>query len=318
MTEKDLIKKYFLPLSKNFKPSINLQDDGAVLQNFKKENFIISVDNFIQGIHCPSFLNPKLMIIRAIFCATSDLAAMSAMPYCLFLSLAIPSKKGKNFFKNISEGIQEAISTVGIDLAGGDLTSYDGPFVISVTVVGRKKSFKKTLLRKGSKVGDYIGVTGFIGDAYIGLKILEKKLKVSNLEQKKTAINSFLFPPQLHKFSYNLSNYAKTCIDISDGLVADINKLAEIANCGIKLSKDRLPISSFAKRLLRKGKFTIKDYITAGDDYQLAFTFNKTKRKEIKNLEKKFKLKISIIGELINRKGIFLDNKSISGGFSHF
>ena len=97
MNETELIKKYFLPLSNNFKPSINLQDDGAILQNFKKENFIISVDNFIEGIHCPNFLNPKLMIIRAIFCATSDLAAMSAIPYCIFLSLTIPSKKGKNF-----------------------------------------------------------------------------------------------------------------------------------------------------------------------------------------------------------------------------
>ena len=57
MNETELIKKYFLPLSNNFKPSINLQDDGAILQNFKKENFIISVDNFIEGIHCPSFLN---------------------------------------------------------------------------------------------------------------------------------------------------------------------------------------------------------------------------------------------------------------------
>tara|TARA_B100001939_G_scaffold333308_1_gene333160 strand:+ start:306 stop:1262 length:957 start_codon:yes stop_codon:yes gene_type:complete len=318
MNESEFIKKYFLPISNKFKPSINLQDDAAILPNFKKENFIISVDNFIEGIHCPSLLNPKLMIIRAIFCATSDLAAMSAIPYCIFLSLTIPSKKGKKFFKNISDGIKEAISAIGIDLAGGDLTSYDGPFAISVTVVGRKKSFKKALLRKGSSVGDFVGVTGFIGDAYIGLKILEKKTKLFNLKQKKTAINSFLYPPQLHKFSYKLSNYAKTCIDISDGLVEDINKLAEMANCGINLSMDSLPLSSFAKRLLRKGDFTIKDYITAGDDYQLAFTFNKKNSKKIKNLEKKFNLKVSIIGELINRKGIFLDNKNISGGFSHF
>ena len=68
MKETELIKKYLFPISKNFKPSIYLQDDGAILKSFDKENFIISVDSFIQGIHCPSFLDPKAMVIRAIFC----------------------------------------------------------------------------------------------------------------------------------------------------------------------------------------------------------------------------------------------------------
>ena len=100
MKETDLIKKYLVPISKNFKPSFSLQDDGAILKSFDKENFIISVDNFIQGIHCPSFLAPKSMAIRAIFCATSDLAAMGAIPYCMFLSLTIPKNKGSSFFKS--------------------------------------------------------------------------------------------------------------------------------------------------------------------------------------------------------------------------
>ena len=102
MKETDLIKKYLFPISKHFKPSINLQDDAAILKSFDKENFIISVDSFIQGIHCPSFLDPKSMAIRAIFCATSDLAAMGAIPYCMFLSLAIPKNKGSSFFKSIA------------------------------------------------------------------------------------------------------------------------------------------------------------------------------------------------------------------------
>ena len=69
---------------------------------------------------------------------------------------------------------------------------------------------------------------------------------------------------------------------------------------------------------LKMGKFTLKDYLTAGDDYQLAFTFDKKNLKQIKVLEKKFNLKISVIGELITKKGVFLDNKNITGGFSHF
>ena len=80
----------------------------------------------------------------------------------------------------------------------------------------------------------------------------------------------------------------------------------------------RMPISDNAKFLLKTGKFTLEDYLTAGDDYQLAFTFNRKNIRHIKNLEKKFNLKISIIGELINKKGVFLNNKIIRGSFSHF
>ena len=318
MKESELIKKHLLPLSKNFKPSISLQDDGAVLKSFDNESFIISVDSFIQGIHCPSFLDPKSMAIRSIFCATSDLAAMGAIPYCMFLSLTIPKNKGNSFFKKISQGIEEATKKVGINLAGGDLASYDGPLAISVTVVGKKNHNEKILLRKGSNVGDYIGVTGFIGDAYLGLKILEKKIYISNRKHKKAAINSFLFPPQLHKFATSLSKHAKACIDISDGLVEDIKKLSDLANCGVSISAEKVPISDSAKLLLKKGKFTLKDYLTAGDDYQLAFTFDKKNIEQIKVLEKKFNLKISVVGELIKKKGIFLNNKNITGGFSHF
>lgn len=318
MKETELIKKYFLPICKNFKPSLNLEDDGAILKNFYKENFVISVDNFIQGIHCPSFLDPKLTIIRAILCSTSDLAAMGAAPYCMFLSLAIPRKKKKNFFIKISQGIQHASKIVGISLAGGDLTSYDGPFSISVTVIGKKRKSNKTLFRNGSREGDYIGVTGFIGDAFIGLKVLEKKIKISNLKHQKAAINSFLFPPQLHKFADHLSMSGKCCIDISDGLIEDIKKLGDLANCGISLFSNKIPTSDYGKILINKGNYTLKDYLTAGDDYQLAFTFEKKNSNKIKALEKKCNIKISVIGKLTKKRGVFLDNKIISGGFSHF
>ena len=144
------------------------------------------------------------MAIRAIFCATSDLAAMGAIPYCMFLSLTIPKNKGSSFFKSIANGIEESIDRVGISLAGGDLTSYSGPLAISVTVVGRKKCIEKALLRRGSKVGDYIGVTGFIGDAYLGLKILEKKYIFLIENIKKLQLTLFYFH---HNFINLLPTY---------------------------------------------------------------------------------------------------------------
>ncbi|MBF96595.1 MAG: Thiamine-monophosphate kinase [Alphaproteobacteria bacterium MarineAlpha9_Bin4] len=318
MKEINLIKKYFLPFSKNFKDSLNLEDDAAVLSYFKNEKYLVSVDNFIQGIHCPHTLNSKQITVRAILCAISDLAAMGATPYCIFLSLSIPKMKSKNIFNNIAKGIDEVIHLTGIKIAGGDLVSYDGPLAISVTAVGKKKSSEKTLFRKGGKVGDFIGITGFIGDAYIGLKILQKKITISNVKEKKSAINSFLYPPQLHDFAKKLSDYAHCCIDISDGLIEDIGKLGALANCGVELFSNHIPLSNKANLLIKDRKVFFKDILKAGDDYQLAFTFHKKNLGEIQKLKGTFNLNISIVGQLTNGKGVYLDKKKISGGFSHF
>ncbi len=317
MKETNFIKKYLLPLSKNFRGSLNLDDDAAILDHFKNENYLISVDNFIQGIHCPTFLNPKLMAIRAILCATSDLAAMGVSPYCILLSISIPKLKNNIILKNIVKGIDQAINMVRIKIAGGDLVSYDGPIAICVTAVGRKNPSQKILLRKGGKEGDYIGVTGYIGDSYIGLNLLQNKVKASNRKQKKIAIDAFLYPPQLHDFAKNLSNYASCCIDISDGLIQDLGKLGELAECRVKLSSKDIPLSDYVKLLIKSKKFILKDFLTAGDDYQLAFTFDEKKLQQIQKLQDKFKLNISVIGQLTNGKGVFLDNKRVSGGFSH-
>ena len=318
MKETDIIKKYFSPLAINFTDSLNFEDDAAILKNFKYQNFVVSVDNFIQGIHCPKFLNERLAISRAILCATSDLAAMGALPYCVLLSIAVPKKKNKNFFKNLVNGIKDASNHVDVKIAGGDLTSYEGPLALSITAIGKSNSISKILKRKGGKPGDYLAVTGFIGDAFIGLNLLQEKINTSNKNSKKKSVSSFLSPPQLHSFSNKLVKYANCCIDISDGLIEDIYKLGSLAECRINLNSKDIPLSDFAKQLIKNGSFKINDFLTAGDDYQLAFTFNKKNFKNIEKLSKKFKLKITVLGNLTDGEGVYLDKKKISGGFSHF
>lgn len=318
MKETELIKKYFSPLAQNFSDSLNLEDDAAKLKNFKNNNYIVSVDNFIQGVHCPLALNEKLIASRAIFCATSDLAAMGVSPYCIFLSISIPKKKSSFVLKKLVRGIKEAINTLGIKVAGGDLTSYEGPIAISVTVVGKKNKHENLLLRKGGRENDCLAVTGLIGEAFIGLKLLQEKIKTSNKLDKKKAINSFIYPPQLHEFSKKLVNYANCCIDISDGLIEDVSKLGACSNCCAIISSKNIPLSKLAKSLLKNRLFSLKELLTAGDDYQLAFSFDKKNLNSIKKLSKLYSLKISVIGYLKKGKGVYVDKKKKSGGYSHF
>ena len=99
MSEISFIENYLKPISKGFKDALNLNDDAAILNNLKEKNFIVSVDNFITGIYCPHWLNAKYSISRAILVAVSDLAAMAAKPYCLFLSISMPRKKKEIYLK---------------------------------------------------------------------------------------------------------------------------------------------------------------------------------------------------------------------------
>ena len=108
------------------------------------------------------------------------------------------------------------------------------------------------MLRKGAKEGDYVAVTGFIGDAFIGLKLLQKKLNTSNNSTRLKMINSFLYPPQLHKLANQLSHHVNSCIGISDGLIEDIGKLGALSNCKVSLSAKEIPLSNYAKSLIKK------------------------------------------------------------------
>ena len=106
MDESFIINKYLKPLSKNFSEALNFSDDAAVLKNLKNKNLVVSVDNFIYGIHCPDYIDISSGVNRAILVAISDLSAMAAKPYCIFISITL--NKGSistKLFKGLKHGL---------------------------------------------------------------------------------------------------------------------------------------------------------------------------------------------------------------------
>ncbi len=144
MDENFIINKYLKPLSKNFEEALNLSDDAAVLKVLKNKNLVVSVDNFIYGIHCPEYINISSGVNRAILAAISDLSAMAAKPYCIFISITL--NKGNistKLLKDLKQGISKALKNAKTVLAGGDLCSSSGAVSFSVTVIGKglKKNY---------------------------------------------------------------------------------------------------------------------------------------------------------------------------------
>jgi len=317
MSEGAFIDNYLKPLSMGFNDALNLNDDAAILKNFKDKNFVVSVDNFITGVHCPNWLNASYSITRAILIAVSDISAMGAKPYCIFLSISMPKKIKKILFDDLQKGIKKALLLTDMKLAGGDLCTYDGPLSFCVTVLGRAKK-NNILKRTGARFEDFLCLTGTIGDAKIGLDSLLKKRKLNKSILTESTVSKFLCPTVRTNFSQKIAKYANACIDISDGLFVDVSKLAKYSNCGLKVFSKNIPLSVIAKEKLKIKEYFLKDFISAGDDYELAFAIKKKNLEVVKKIAYKMNVKFTVIGEFTKENVILLDKNTFTKGYAHF
>ncbi len=169
MQEFDLIKKYFLKLTKNNKSALKLNDD-VFFDKIKK--LVVSVDTYNEGVHFPNFNNPTLVIKKILRSSLSDLICKGVRPLYYFISGSGNKKTfSKKNLEKISKSLSDEQRKYNIKLCGGD-TTFSNKLNFTLTVIGFSK---KILYRNNAKINDDIYVTGNIGDSYVGLQILKKK-----------------------------------------------------------------------------------------------------------------------------------------------
>ena len=295
MDEFNLIKNYFQKLTKDNTAALNLNDDVF----FDKKNKIaLSVDTYNEKVHYFDFKKPGLLIKKIIRSSISDLICKGVKPKYIFIS---GSGNQKHFNKKnlslISKSINEEQKKYDIKLSGGDTTKSK---YSSFTIVSLGFS-SKIVKRNNVSIKEDIYVTGNLGDSFIGLQILKKKININK------SINNYFIKKYYHpdipiEISKNLFYFAKSSIDISDGLFDDLNKLINKQNVGYILYSNKIPISKNLYNYLKINNKNILKFISKGDDYQILFTSPKTKRKYIKNLSKRINIKITKIGNTTNVK----------------
>ena len=304
MHEFQLINKYFSKLSNKNKGSLNLNDDVFF---DKTKKLVISVDTYVEGIHFINFKSPDLVIKKIIRSSISDIICKGVEPKYYFIS---GSGNKKSFsstnLKKISKSLQQEQNKYGIFLCGGD-TVYSNKLSFTITSVGFSK---KILFRNNAQLNDDIYVTGNLGDSFAGLNILKKKIFTNNLLSKYFV--SKYYHPKLHlKLSKKLLTFANTSIDISDGLISDLEKLLNKQKFSYKLNLDSVPISNNLKKLLIQKKIDKVSYISCGDDYQILFTANSAKSRIINKIAKSLGIRISKIGKICSKleKSQIIDQK---------
>ena len=294
MDEFHLIKKYFSKLSKNNKSSLNLNDDVFF---DKSRNLIVSVDTYVEGVHFLNFNKPDLIIKKILRASLSDLICKGVMPKFYFLS---GSGDKKNFsplnLNKISKSLKEEQKKYNIFLCGGD-TVFSKKLSFTIVSIGFSK---KIIYRNNAKINDDIYVTGNLGDSYIGLNILNKKIKI-NKKNRRYFTEQYYLPNIQLKITKKLLSFANTSIDLSDGLFADLGKLINKQKLSYKLNLKDIPISKNLKKLINIKKFKKINIISQGDDYQILFTANPSKSRIILNTGKSLGIKISKIGKICSK-----------------
>ena len=317
MNEFKIISNYLQKLTKNNPSAIDLNDD--VFFN-KKKKLVISVDTYNQKIHFLDLKKPYLVIKKVLRASISDIVSKGAYPKYFFLSASLKKNSlNKRKLNEIIKSLKEEQKMYKIKLSGGDTTRSN---INSFTVMTVGFS-NKIVKRNNCKLNDDIYVTGNIGDSYVGLCLLKKKLININNNLKKYFTKKYYLPDIPIKLCKYINKYANSSIDVSDGLFDDMSKLLNKQKLNYIIYLDKIPVSKNFQSIIQNLGLNKLNYISKGDDYQTIFTAPKSARSHIINISKKVNQKITLIGCIsnISRNKLIIGKKSINPidfkGYSH-
>lgn len=323
-SEFDIIKKYFSCTHHRDDVLLAGGDDCAVVSPSENKGIVITTDTLISGVHFPKNTRAEDVAYKALMVNLSDLAAMGATPAWITLAISLP-EINENWLAAFSSQLNALLAQFNISLIGGDTTK--GPLSITIQAMGLAD--KANIMRRDAALpGDVIYVTGDLGDAAIGLQVVENGIDDNKLSPCLARLNR---PQARIQFAQQLCAYAKCAIDISDGLVADLGHVVESSHCGALVRLSSIPLSVSAKHYFsnyhdgqQANDIDWSIVLTQGDDYELCFTVNRDDRSAVEALARTQQLKLSCIGEITDSDKLhFIDenNKSVSfsqAGFNHF
>lgn len=318
MNEFELIRDYFGTLPVRDDVITGVGDDAAVLALPADEQLVISTDTLIAGVHFPVDTDPYSIGWKSLAVNLSDLAAMGAAPAWFTLNLTLPVAD-PGWLEKFSAGLFALARTHHIELIGGDTTR--GPLSITITVNGFVPS-SAALLRTGARPGDCIYVTGTLGDAALGLRYRQRELSLVG-EFGDSALARLDRPIPRVTEGERLRGIASACIDISDGLVADLGHILEQSEVGATVELAELPLSPAYRSVFAEvGGF--EAVLTNGDDYELCFTVPAARTPALEKAASHFGCSVSQIGVIEAEQGLRLGGPQgalhipHAGGYDHF
>jgi len=301
--------------------ALGIGDDSALFRPSPGHELILTCDWFLEGTHFLRDKHPPDSVgWKCLARAVSDIAAMGGAPRCFLLSLALPASRTGAWLEKFLAGLRRASRKFGCELAGGDTTRRN-EILINVTVVGEIRS-GRAVLRSGARPGDAIFVSGRLGEAEWGLRLLKKSKGRATADSP--LIKKHLYPEARLALGRWLAKerVASAMMDLSDGISSDLPRLCGASATGARIEATRLPtirLTSFPQ-----GPKVDRTLLAlhGGDDYELLFTVPSAKARMVPRYFEG--LRLTAIGEITSKRGVRVlmesghEHALLAGGWDPF
>jgi thiamine-monophosphate kinase len=325
LDEHGLIARYFAPFAGQ--GAHGLLDDAATLAVTPGCELVVTSDAVVADVHFFTSDPPASIARKALAVNISDLAAKGAVPVGFVITLSLNETCDENWIEAFAGGLNEASQFFICPLLGGDTVRTPGPVNISITAFGEVPA-GQMVMRQGANCGDYVYVTGTIGDAALGLALCKtpKPAWADHLTpaESRDLIDHYLHPSPKLALRDALRLHASSAMDISDGLAGDLAKLCKASQVTSTIQREKIPLSVAASKALFVAPELYDMIITGGDDYEILCTISGAKASAFEEQARLCKVQVTPIG-VINEEGglpVFVhEDQNMTytrGSYSHF
>lgn len=292
--EFELIRRFFTHAARS--AVLGVGDDAAILRTRRGRELVVTTDMLVAGRHFRHDADPEKLGHKALAVNLSDIAAMGATPRWATLALALP-RADSRWLAAFARGFMRLARRHGVDLVGGDTTR--GPLTICVEIGGEVPA-GGALRRDGARVGDDVWVSGVLGDAALALVAARSRIGLTRGER--AALEHRLHAPNARlALGASLRGIARSAIDVSDGLVADLGHICERSRVAAVVDFAGLPVSATMRRHLGR-RAARAALLAGGDDYELVFTAGRAARGAIARISRRLRLRLSRIGKITRQR----------------
>ena len=297
--------------------ALGIGDDAALLNMPADQQLVVATDTLVESVHFPPQASAEHIATRALCVNLSDMAAMGARPRWFTLALTLPATMASTqWLESFSRGLATVAEQYDIALVGGDTTA--GPLTISLTLLA-EVPVAQSLRRDGAKPGDTLYVTGTLGDGAAALEIISR----GDLAHSERLLTRFYQPQPQIEAGIRLRNVASACIDISDGLIADLGHICKASGVRSDIQTKLLPIHQELHQLWPQQ--AVDWALSGGDDYQLCFTVPQSRCAIVNQWIDAGEFDATMVGQILapdNSKNLVIVDGSASAdikrGFDHF
>jgi thiamine-monophosphate kinase len=297
------IKRFFAPLAGP--GGLGLLDDAALVACAPGRRLVVTVDAIVAGVHYLPDDPPDLVARKLLRTNLSDLAAMGARPLHYLLATALPASVADSWVARFAEGLGEDQLRFGVDLLGGDSVGTSGPAVLSLTAIGDVAEGTE-IRRSGARPGDWVWVSGTIGDAALGLAVLRGEHEMLAAADRDFLAARFRVPEPRVELGQRLIGIAHAMADVSDGILADLGHICEASTVAATVEAELVPLSPAAEAIAAKVPGMRAALAGAGDDYELLFAAPPEADQQIRRLAAETGVPITGIGRIEAGEGVRL------------